>query len=265
MTTSYPTTLHPAPAAPRTSGPTTPRPPAAVDGSWRYENRRRSRGMIIVAALVSAVLHLGILLGGGSKPKKPVAVPQKPPLAVLLTLPEVKELEEPEPIVSDDANPVTDMATLVPMQPDLPQIPRPSDFVQQINFTSLIDKPDFKDLSVTVIPDNFRGGRQLAESIGKVFNLADLDRIPEPVLQTAPLYPLALKREGSSGVVKVEFVVDTDGRVLEPFVIETSHSGFNDAAVSAVLKWKFRPGVRGGKKVNTRMAVPIVFELTESE
>ena len=32
-------------------------------------------------------------------------------------------------------------------------------------------------------------------------------------------------------------------------------------AVRAVSKWKFKPGRRGGKAVNTRMSVPIVFNL----
>jgi protein TonB len=83
------------------------------------------------------------------------------------------------------------------------------------------------------------------------------------MVQHAPIYPGAMRREGLDGTVRVEFVVDVDGRVIETQVVETTHHAFNDAAVSAVLKWKFRPGVKNGRKVNTRMCVPIVFTLTD--
>lgn len=42
-----------------------------------------------------------------------------------------------------------------------------------------------------------------------------------------------------------------------------SRKGFNEAAVQGVAKWKFRAGVRGGRKVNTQMRVPIVFRFDD--
>lgn len=246
--------------------PDTPAPQTAsagrAPGAWRYQSGARSRGLVALAGLLSIGVHCGILFGIGPPKKKAAPAQEEAPPVIMLTLPEVKELEEPEIVPTEETN-ATDLATLVPMQPDLPQLPRPSDFVQQINFTSLIEKPDFSNVALSVIPDNFRGGRKLAESIGKIFNLDDLDRVPQPVLQPAPPYPVALRREGLSGTVRVQFIVDVEGRVLDPVVIETTHQGFDGAAIAAVSKWKFRPGVRGGRKVNTRMIVPIIFSLTE--
>lgn len=262
MITAYPASLGAA-EPPRETRPATAR--SASDGSWRYPASRTPRLVLLLAALISAGLHVGILFGTRAQKKpKAVAKTEAAPM-IRLEMPELKDLEEPEPLANDDSQKPTDSATLVPMQADLPQIPRPSDFVQQINFTSLLEKPDFSAMNVTVIPDSFRGGRALAESIGKIFNLADLDRIPEPVLQSAPHYPVDLKRAGTTGTVKVQFVVDTDGRVLEAHAVESTHKGFEEAAVSAVSKWRFRAGVRAGKKVNTRMAVPIIFDLEEAK
>ena len=34
-------------------------------------------------------------------------------------------------------------------------------------------------------------------------------------------------------------------------------------AIQAVGKWTFRPGRKGGRAVNTRMQVPIVFSLND--
>jgi outer membrane biosynthesis protein TonB len=33
--------------------------------------------------------------------------------------------------------------------------------------------------------------------------------------------------------------------------------------LEAVVKWKFKPGMRNGKKVNTRVEQPIDFKVTE--
>ena len=222
--------------------------------------------MLVIGAAVSIGIHLGLLFGFDRKRPEPAAT-QVPENIIALTLspPLVQELEEPEPIAGDETGPPPDLATLVPMQADLPQLPSPTDFVQQINFTSLLERPDFKDLSVNVIPENFRGGRKLAESIGNIFNLAELDRIPEPILQPAPLFPIAMKREALTATVYIEFIVDTGGKVVGAFVINSTNSGFDDAALTGVSRWRFRPGTLHGRKVNTRMRVPIAFEYHDSD
>lgn len=237
---------------------------APADGSWRYERRRLSRLTMIVAALASAALHGSLLFGSYLLPKKaaPVARVEEAP-TIRIAMPDLKELEEPEVSESDEPPPPVDLAVPVPMQADLPSLTAPNDFVQPLNLASFLEKPDLSQLSVSVIPENFIRGRRLAEQIGKIFNIADLDRTPEPILQQAPVYPLQMRREGVSGNVHVQFVVDTDGRVLDAFVVEASHPGFTDAAVLAVSKWKFRPGVKDGRKVNTRMAVPIIFSVAD--
>ena len=148
------------------------------------------------------------------------------------------------------------------MQADLPSMPQPTDFVQQIDFASLVEKPDLAQAKLLSIPEGDRRSRAM-EGLGKVFNLADLDRIPEALFQPPPVFPAALKHDVSSASVTVEFVVDTNGVVVNAYVTDTSHVGFNVAATTGVSRWKFRPGMRGGRKVNTRMRVPINFKLIE--
>ena len=264
MTTGYPAILTSVETARQRarSGSVTPLPVTTTD-SWRYTRNQRSWTLIWGAALISLILHSTLFFGFGRAAKKIAAPKPERVIAIALAIPDLKELEEPEPAPTDETRGATDLATLVPMQADLPQLPRPNDFVQTINFNSLIEKPDFSNMSVTVIPESFRGGRKIAESIGKIFNLDDLDRIPEPLIQPAPRYPVALRRDGISGRVYVQFVVNTDGRVVDAHAVETTHPGFDDAAVAAVARWKFRPGVKSGQKVNTRMAVPIVFAIAD--
>lgn len=235
-----------------------------VPGSWRYRCDRPSRLAIALAVGLSAGLHAGIFFGFGHAGKAPAPAKAEPLLAVALVIPELKDLEEPEPEAIDDSAAPQDTSVPVPMQQDLPQIPRPTDFVQPINFASLLEPPDFSQVTLTVIPENIRrSSGKLAEGIGAIFNLADLDREPALVFQPAPIYPHHLRREDLSGTVKIEFIVDTQGRVLNAVVIDTTDRRFDEAALAGVAKWKFKPGMKGGRKVNTRMAVPIVFTLVD--
>jgi periplasmic protein TonB len=90
-------------------------------------------------------------------------------------------------------------------------------------------------------------------------DVSRLDRIPRAVVQTVPVYPDSLRRAGVEGAVTVAFIVDTDGRVSKAEVVQSSHREFEEAAVRAVLRWRFEPGTQGGRKVSFRMAVPILF------
>jgi protein TonB len=72
-----------------------------------------------------------------------------------------------------------------------------------------------------------------------------------------------MRRDSVTATVRVEFIVSTEGRVVNPVVVHTTASGFEEAALTGVAKWRFRPGWKGGRKVNTRMAVPIVFTFTD--
>lgn len=263
MLTGYPTPLATWDGAPRLQ--LRARSPAAVaSGSWRYPGDRSSKYAVVTAAVLSAALHASLLFGSMLFPKKParVARVEEPPM-VQLTIVDLKELEEPETVASDEPPPPVDLAVPVPMQADVPALPAPNDFVQQLNFASLLEKPDFSQVNLTAIPENYIRNSRLAERIGKIFNLDELERHPQPVLQAAPTYPISMRREGVSATVIVQFVVDVDGRVLEPVAVESTHSAFNDAAIAGVARWKFRPGMRGGRKVNVRMQVPIIFEVVD--
>jgi protein TonB len=244
---------NPRPASP---SPTNPIPA----GAWRYACQRRSRAAFLTAVALSGVLHAGLFLGIGIKQQPAPQPVTRPVLEISLVIPEVKELEpEPETFSNEMSNTSPELSIAVPMQADLPQLPRPSDFIQKIDFSSLLERPDLSEAKIMSIPDTARRGTRIVENIGSIFNLADLDRAPEPVFQPAPAYPNMMKRDTYSATVVVEFVVTAEGRVTNAFASDSTHPGFNDAATTGVMKWKFRPGQKAGRKVNTRMRVPIVF------
>ena len=64
------------------------------------------------------------------------------------------------------------------------------------------------------------------------------------VFDAAPTYPRNALRMGREGYVLIEFDVDTDGSVLDPYVVESEPTGvFERSAIKAVRKWLFSPPV----------------------
>jgi protein TonB len=91
-----------------------------------------------------------------------------------------------------------------------------------------------------------------------------LDRRPEPIVQAQPNYPFEMKRGGIEAQVRVGFIVNSKGDVILPYVVSATHTGFDHAAIEAVLKWKFRPGMKNGRKVNTRVEQPMNFTVDQN-
>src|SRR5262245_38589583 len=148
MTTGYPLGITPADLPARVDRPSKALSPPSAFGSWRYDSRPRSRVMLVLAIAVSAGLHAALLLSFSRAQKKVLPPTTGHVIALTLAMPDLKDLEEPEPVNNDDAGQVTDVSIPVPMQADLPQLPRPNDFVQQIDFSSLMERPDFGNVNL---------------------------------------------------------------------------------------------------------------------
>ncbi len=245
-----------------------PAPPAKPKGAWRYGNETKPRYIPWLAMLVSGTLHLLFFYGVAPEAPPPVVAVAEDNYIELIEMPDLKELEEPEPEEFSEGGeaPDQDAVSYVPMLADLPASVTVDSFVQKLDLSMLNVKPDFSTAKVVTIPPGARrAGPAVGEGLKNVFNLAELDRIPEPVFQPAPVFPTHLRREIAHARVDVEFVVDANGRVVDPRVVYASISGFEDAAIHGVKRWQFRPGMKGGKRVNTRMRVPIVFRVVDNE
>lgn len=98
-----------------------------------------------------------------------------------------------------------------------------------------------------------------SEEAEAVFSMEDLDQAPKATVQVPPEYPKELGRKKLRGTVKIVFIVDKSGRVVNPIVQSSSHPAFASPALRAVRRWRFEPGKRGGAPVQFKMRVPIVF------
>ena len=95
----------------------------------------------------------------------------------------------------------------------------------------------------------------------EIFEIGDLDQLPQPRRQMPPVFPPNALRMGLNGRVLLEFIITTEGRVINAKVINSSDPIFESYAIDAVRKWLFTPGEKDGKKVNTRTRVPIPFNV----
>jgi periplasmic protein TonB len=98
---------------------------------------------------------------------------------------------------------------------------------------------------------------------GEIYAIADLDQAPQIGRRSQPQYPFELRRAGMNGEVNVGFVIGSDGRVYGAQAVSASHPGFVTAALEAVSRWTWTPGVKAGQPANCSMQVPIVFNLVE--
>jgi protein TonB len=86
--------------------------------------------------------------------------------------------------------------------------------------------------------------RFLAESDGVSFESSDGVNLPMDM--ASPQYPVHALRRRLEGYVIVEFVVTASGAVRDVFVVESSSPIFEQAAVEAALKFKYKPRVVDG-------------------
>ncbi len=85
-----------------------------------------------------------------------------------------------------------------------------------------------------------------------------------PVMRIAPQYPRAAARDGISGYVVFELVINPDGTVRSAKPIKAQPRGMFEAAGNqAIMKWKFRPKVEEGKAVESRGTQQIDFKLED--
>ena len=229
-------------------------------GDWKYRTVS-NRGLTLAMGLfVAALMHVIFLYGFNRKPARVAAVVDDTPV-IQMAMPEILDDEEPPPSdLTEEMEPPSGVA--VPTLAEyLTAVPIDA-FVQPISFTPPASG-DLLGAKLSTIPIHMTRGTGKVSSLGEIFKLSELDRQPTTVYQPAPPYPFELRRTGVEGSVNVEFIVDSRGDVVHARVLNSTHPGFEEAAVVGVLKWKFRPGMKAGRKVNSRMMVPIKFNIAE--
>ena len=142
--------------------------------------------------------------------------------------------------------------------------PKPPEPKQRPEFTPELMQPSlarFDAPDIGVVIDASRFGPSPDGQF--VFDMADVDQQPQPIVSTEPVYPERPLRLGIEGKVVVKFLVASDGSVQQVEIIEAKPEGlFEEAVLKAVASWRFRPGTIAGKPVSSWWSREIEFELT---
>jgi len=77
-----------------------------------------------------------------------------------------------------------------------------------------------------------------------------------------PEYPRTARRRNVTGSVDVTFTVTAEGEVRDAVVLRSEPGDtFDQAALEAVLEWRFEPVIENGVPVEKRTAVRLAFDL----
>ena len=177
----------------------------------------RNLNALFLASLVSVVLFYGMHL---LIKRDPIPIPENP-------FPHRFELLK----MPKDINPPIVIA------------PKPPSHVQkQPEKQKLIIEPDN---SIVSIDENIRdipGKKIKIEPGGR--NQSHMTIVP-----IAPSYPPEMAEKCIEGFVITGFTITSSGSVSDPFIVNTSHQGFNRSALRAIKKFKFKPKMINGQPV----------------
>jgi protein TonB len=84
---------------------------------------------------------------------------------------------------------------------------------------------------------------------------------PVVLARVEPVYTEIARRARIQGVVIVETIIDTHGRVTDARIFKSLPMGLSESAVDAVRQWRFEPATLDGRAVSVYFTLTVKFEL----
>lgn len=85
---------------------------------------------------------------------------------------------------------------------------------------------------------------------------------PEVIEEVEPKYPPERYEEGLDVKVIVRVDIDDSGNVTRASVFNSGGHGFDEAALTAARRWKFKPALQNGEPAESFAMIYVVFEKT---
>lgn len=86
-------------------------------------------------------------------------------------------------------------------------------------------------------------------------------RAARVVRRVEPRYPTTMLPGRFAAVVTVRCIIDRNGRIRDPEIIQSSWAPFNQAVLDAVRQWTFAPGTMRGQPVDTWFELTVKFQV----
>lgn len=146
-----------------------------------------------------------------------------------------------------------------------PPEPEPEDKVEE-----MVEEASDLDLGFDAADLALGGGGAVLMDIPK-FGVKDaansmmedqMDTPPQATAKFPPQYPSSLLQKKITGKVVISCVIDTSGKITSSSVRQSSgQRELDQAAVTAVARWKFKPALKAGRPVKGSILVPFNFEI----
>jgi protein TonB len=94
-----------------------------------------------------------------------------------------------------------------------------------------------------------------------IFHVGDGVSAPRPIFTPEPEFSEEARKAKYQGVVVLNIIVGTDGRVHTPRVVRSLGMGLDEKAIEGVKTWKFDPSKRNGQSVAVEMNIEVAFNL----
>ncbi len=209
-------------------------------------DRRRAVRLGIAAAVV---VHLGALLVVLPAPEPPLVAASGPPKVYRV---QPVRFQQPKAKVQP-AVPDPPKARRVPVPDPTPEDPEPVEREDAVLDPAEIPRVGTDE--ITVFPDAPPGpGLDVIDVTGDV-------QPPVRVFAPDPVYPEPARQARVEGVVVLQAIIDTVGRVADLKVLKGLPSGLTEAAVDAVSQWRFEPATLEGRPVAVRYLVTVSFSV----
>lgn len=229
----------------------------------RLIESRRDRGSAgFVRFLPVALMVHGVVVGAlFVHDRQQARLPRTPPLRVTF--------QEPAPPVSPPPTAAALKPTARPSPPKLtapamppvvePAIPQqPADAGETVQGT--LDRSRNPTGVASAAPDEMGGAPGLqSPPIGPVRVGGDVTA--PGIRQVLPEYPPLARSAHVEGDVILEVIIRSDGTLGEIRVLRTLRLGCTQAAIQALRRWRFTPGMRNGVPVDVIMELTVTFQL----
>jgi protein TonB len=136
--------------------------------------------------------------------------------------------EEPPPPPPEEEEPPEE-------QPDLSDAPEPMSITIDLD----IAVGTGGALALNLLGGSADAARDLAQAL----DVAELDKPPTLIAAVSPRYPPELRRARVEGTVSLVFVLTEEGRVEDVRVESSSRPEFEQPALEAIRRWRYKPGM----------------------
>lgn len=176
-------------------------------------------------------------------------------------------------IQADTENRLTPTREFFAGLPVIPAVDEGKPVASQLVFISFTDSAEKNRLYKT---GNLKGKREFADVVKMLQGLhgsnndneffVAVEQMPMPIggiqaIAEKIVYPEEAKINGIEGKVFVRAFINEEGIVERAEVIKGIGAGCDEAAIDAVTKTKFKPGMQKGVPVKVQVSIPIVFKL----